>query len=267
MYKPLEKSYKKKYPFKICTTSYIYPDSITANVTMLAPYVDEIELILFESSLLSIPDQHEIKKLRSLADEFDITFNVHLPLDIFFGSSDKTKRIQAVETIAMVMELTSILEPSTYTLHFEYEENFNNDERLQIWQNFIRESLDRLISTGIKSESLTIETLLYPFDCIEKIVTDYNLPICFDMGHLILQKKDINEFFDKYSSRIPILHIHGVENNKDHVSLDRLSQIEAGKVVNILKRFSGVVSLEVFAYEHLIDSLKFIEINCDQVPL
>ncbi len=264
MYKSIEKSYKKKYPFKICTTSYIYPDDILSNVTMLAPYMDEIELILFESSPDSLPGHREIKALRSLADDFDITFNIHLPLDILLGSQNKTKRLKAVETIEMVMDLTSILHPSTHTLHFECDtKTCQNEKGLKIWQNFIRDSMEMLIAKGVKCENLSIETLIYPFDWIEKIVIDYNLPICLDMGHIILQKKDVEEIFNKHSQRIPILHVHGVENNKDHISLNRLPEKEANKVINILKRFSGIVSLEVFSYEHLIDSLQFMENEFD----
>jgi len=259
MYKPIEKFYKKKYPFKLCTTSYIYPDNIIANVTMLAPYLDEIELILFESSPESLPGLREIKVLRSLADDYDITFNVHLPLDIFLGSYNKAKRIKAVETIEMVMGLTSILHPSTHTLHFEYDKTCQDDKSLPIWQDFIRTGMEMLIARGIKCESLSIETLMYPFEWVENIIRDFNLKVCLDLGHLILQKKDIEEVFNKYFQLVPILHVHGVENNKDHISLDRLSQKESDKVINILKRFSGVVSLEVFSFKHLIDSLQFIE--------
>jgi hypothetical protein len=82
MYPPLPKSYKGLYPFKLGTTSYIYPDGYTQNVKMLAPYVDEIELLLFESAPDSLPSNHEIKKLLLLSNEFDLTYNVHLPTDI-----------------------------------------------------------------------------------------------------------------------------------------------------------------------------------------
>ena len=55
MYPALPKSYKGIFPFKIGTTSFIYPDGYVQNVKMLAPYLDEIELILFESAPGSLP--------------------------------------------------------------------------------------------------------------------------------------------------------------------------------------------------------------------
>ena len=47
-YSSLPKSYKKMFPFKLATTSYIYPDHIIPNVTTFAPFLDEMELVLFE---------------------------------------------------------------------------------------------------------------------------------------------------------------------------------------------------------------------------
>ena len=38
------------YPFKIGTTSYIYPAGYVDNVKILAPCLDEIELLLLESA-------------------------------------------------------------------------------------------------------------------------------------------------------------------------------------------------------------------------
>jgi len=82
MYPSLPKSYKGLYPFKIGTTSFIYPAGYAQNVKMLGPYVDEIELLLFEGAPDSLPSTQEIKKLLSLSKEFDLTYNVHLPTDI-----------------------------------------------------------------------------------------------------------------------------------------------------------------------------------------
>ena len=44
---------KNRLPFRLGTTSYIIPDDILPNVTMLAPSIDDIELILFESDEIS----------------------------------------------------------------------------------------------------------------------------------------------------------------------------------------------------------------------
>ena len=85
MYPALPKSYKGLYQFRLGTTSFIYPDHYLPNVKMLGPYLNEIELLLFESAYDSLPSKHEIKELSILAEEFDITYDIHLPIDISLG--------------------------------------------------------------------------------------------------------------------------------------------------------------------------------------
>ena len=48
-YPVLENSYKGQYPFRLGTTSFIYPAGYADNVTLIGPCVDEIELLFFES--------------------------------------------------------------------------------------------------------------------------------------------------------------------------------------------------------------------------
>ena len=48
----LSKSYKGRFPFTLATTSFIYPDDYVPNVRRLGPYLDEIELLCYESAHL-----------------------------------------------------------------------------------------------------------------------------------------------------------------------------------------------------------------------
>ena len=259
MYPPLPKSYKGLYPFKLGTTSYIYPAGYTQNVKMLAPYVDEIELLLFESAPDSLPSNHEIKKLLSLSKEFDLTYNVHLPTDISLSDPEPSIRNAAMETLKKVMDLTSSLCPSTYTLHLSYDEKGFDSERIKKWQDRLYHSAGRFIATGVNSEMISIETLTYPMEWVENILNDFNLSVCIDLGHLMVYGFDMETVFNRYCHRTSIIHLHGVENHKDHLSLDRLSKEKSKIIRGILKRFNGVVSLEVFSYNHLKDSLPFLE--------
>jgi len=259
MYPPLPKSYKGLYPFKLGTTSYIYPAGYTQNVKMLAPYVDEIELLLFESAPDSLPSNHEIKKLLSLSKEFDLTYNVHLPTDISLSDPDPSIRHAAVETLKKVIDLTALLCPSTYTLHLSYDEKGFDSERIKKWHDRLYRSARRFIATGVNPEMISIETLTYPMEWVEVILSDFNFSVCIDLGHLMVYGFDMETVFNRYCHRTSIIHLHGVENHKDHLSLDRLSKEKLVIVMEILKRFNGVVSLEVFSYPHLKDSLTFLE--------
>ena len=259
MQRSLPKSYKGLYPFKIGTTSFIYPDHYLPNVKMLGPYLNEIELLLFESAYDSLPSKHEINELSMLAKEFDITYDIHLPLDIYLGDKNPIIRRRAFESVQHVIDLTLPLMPSVYILHLSFNEDLSKTDNINKWQEHIYESMDKLLSTGIKSRSIAIENLMYPFEWVEEVISSLNLSVCIDIGHLILMNAEIKETFDKYCNRTPIIHLHGVKNNLDHLSLDKLTDNEASDIMEILKGYAGVVIIEVFSYDNLQASLKYLE--------
>ncbi|MBW2603288.1 MAG: sugar phosphate isomerase/epimerase [Deltaproteobacteria bacterium] len=247
------------FPFKIGTTSFIYPDSYVQNVNMLAPFIDEIELILFESAPDSLPSNHEITELLSLANEYDLSYNIHLPIDISINSPDKSIRDFAIETMKQVMDLTSTLSPTTYTLHLPYDEIDFENERIKRWKARTYHSMEVLCTDGINSNIISIETLNYPIEWAEEILIDFNLSVCIDLGHLMVYGFDMETVFNRYCDRTSIIHLHGSDKTDDHASLDRLSEKNMDSVIGILKRFTKVVSLEVFSYDHLKASLNFLE--------
>jgi sugar phosphate isomerase/epimerase len=259
MYLALPKSYKGMFPFKIGTTSFIYPDSYVQNVQMLAPYLDEIELILFESAPDSRPSNDEINTLLSLGNEYDITYNIHLPLDIFLGAPDPSIRHFAVETIKQIIDLTAPLSPSTFTLHLAYDETDMESEPMKRWRNRTYTSIHKLISSGINGKKISIETLNYPIEWVEEILIDFNLSVCLDLGHLILHGFDMDAVFKKYQQKTSIIHLHGANHRRDHRALDLLAKPNLETILDMLKRFKGVVSIEVFAYDHLNASLTYLE--------
>ena len=259
MYPSLLKSYKHAYPFKLCTTSYIYPDHIIPNVKMLAPYFDEIELLLFESNPDSLPTMQQIKELALLAEQYDLSYNVHLPIDISLTDIDPIARSKSVNVIKRICDLTYVLAPSTYTLHLPCGEISFDEESLKIWHDFAADGIEKLIATGIQSQAISIETLAYPFEWLEEIIKAFKLSVCIDIGHLLVNGFDVKKVFDKHSSNTSIIHLHGVENKKDHISLSKLPLEQIDRIVGILKRYYGVVSLEVFSFDNLNTSLIFLE--------
>ncbi|MBT8351944.1 MAG: sugar phosphate isomerase/epimerase [Deltaproteobacteria bacterium] len=255
----MPKSYKGAYPFKLGTTSFIYQDDYIPNVKMLGPYIDEIELLLFESKPSSLPNKKEIDELSLLSKEFDLSYNIHLPIDISFGNRDPVLRQHAIETILHVLDLVSPLFPSTSTLHLSYGEASHEKDKVKKWQELTYETIKQLISFGVKAKEISIENLNYPFGWVESIVRVFNFSICMDIGHLIVCGRDIKTFFNSYSDNISIIHLHGVEDGHDHLSLERLSRERVGQIMEILKKFTKAISIEVFSDEALATSLEFLE--------
>ena len=259
-YPSLTKSYKGRFPFKIGTTSFIYPDHYIPNVRMLGPYMDEIELLLFESRGMDVlPSKTIIAELGRMAGEFNLSYNVHLPTDISVSDTDPTQQEHAVATMIRIIELVRPLDASALILHVPYDETSYDENIVENWRDRVYQNLVKITSAAEIQDIIAIETLNYPLSLLDDIVCDLNLRICLDLGHLIMYDYDLMEVFNKYSSKTSVIHLHGIENDRDHTSLDRLSPGSASTVLKVLKRFTGVVSLEVFSFENLISSLKFLD--------
>ena len=265
-YPSLNKSYKGLFPFKICTTSFIYPDHYIPNVKMLGPYMDEIELLLFESKGPdTLPSTTVIAELGRLAEEFKLSYNVHLPTDISISDRNPDRQKDAVETMTRVMDLVNPLDPSALILHVPYNEKSFDDPLVRNWQNRVYQNLKEIVSGVENKKIIAIETLDYPLELLEDIMADLDLSACLDLGHLMVHENDVLEVFNKYAFKTSVLHLHGVENGRDHLSLRRLSDKLFEAVRQVLNQFTGVVSLEVFSFENLDSSLKFLESNGSKV--
>lgn len=259
-YAHLPKSYKGFYPFKLATTSFIYPDDYIPNVKMLGPFVDEIELLLFESNdIESLFSLSVVDKLQRLATDLNLTYNIHLPTDIAISAPDVRQQQAAVETFTGIIQRLMPLAPSAFCLHVPYNENDNQTTTVNTWRDSVRSNMERLLGNGIDARAISIETLDYPLELIEDIIADLNISVCMDVGHLILRGSDIVNVFNRFASRISVIHLHGVEGNHDHLALDRLPEQYINSITDILKRFTGIVSLEVFSYTHLKPSLQVLE--------
>jgi sugar phosphate isomerase/epimerase len=260
MYPSLSKSYKDAYPFKIATTSFIYPDVYLPNVRMLGPFVDEIELLIFESApVKSLFSDAVIDELVMLSRQFEISYNVHLPTDISINDPDPGRQQLAVDCLSGIIARLSPLSPSSYTLHVPLDTAHSDNQNEDLWQACVRRNLKAILAAGVSSNLLTIETLDYPFRKIDSIISELDLSICMDIGHLILSGEDIEAFMKKYSDRISLIHLHGVKGHRDHISLAQMSGPMIEPVRSVLSGFTKTVSLEVFAFDDLTSSLDFLE--------
>jgi sugar phosphate isomerase/epimerase len=259
-YPALSKSYRGMFPFKICTTSFIYPDHYIPNVKMLGPYMDQIELLLFESQgVEALPTRKVITELNRLAEEFDLGYNVHLPTDISITDRNPARQKDAVETMVRVIERIQPLGPSALIFHVPYIEGSLKEDSVRNWQDRVYNNLEQIIPAVENQRIIAIETLDYPLELLDDIIVDLDLAICLDLGHLMVYDYDVLEVFNKYASKTSVLHLHGVENGRDHTTLERLSDKLFKALLQVLNKFTGVVSIEVFSFENLDSSLKYLE--------
>ncbi len=243
--------------FRLATTSFIYRADYVTNVRRLAPFVDEIELLLFESHKSSLPSKAVVAELAQMADEHDITYNVHLPLDVYMGAVEAADRYKTVQSLSTVLDRVRPLSPTTHTLHLNYTESDQKPATIKAWQERTMDSVAQLLhTTDVPSQAISVETLDFAPQWLESIVARFDLGVCVDVGHVIRYGFNLQKVFKAFSQRIQILHLHGVNNGSDHLSLAHLGPDARQVVVPFLSNFNGSVSLELFSFQPLQDSLE-----------
>jgi sugar phosphate isomerase/epimerase len=252
-------SLKNRLPFRLGTTSFIHPAGWAKNVARLAPHLDEVELLFFESRTpASLPDRAEMQRLADLAARTGLTYTVHLPVDVDLCAIDRAAHRQAADTLAGIVADTAGLPVSSYTLHLNGPAAASPSRaQLNRWRFRARDGLEAVLTAGVDPKALSIETLDYPYEWVFPLVEALDLRVCLDMGHLIIYGYDLLEALDRYLARTTVIHLHGVAEGRDHLPLDRL---EAGLLDRILKRlrqqgYCGSLSLEVFGLDALARSL------------
>ena len=252
----MNKAIKNRYPFRLGTTSFIYPADYVSNVRQLAPYLDEIELLLFESAHL--PSIGDIDELDLLSQDHDITYNVHLPMDIDLASVQPETRQASITSIARAIERVAPLHPTTYTLHLTLKEPNDKPADIEAWQARAAESMSQLLNTtGITAKYISIETLDFNPFWLAPIVEMLDLSICVDVGHVILHGFDLAKVLDFFSARTTMMHLHGVAHGRDHLDVQNLAPDDRSDISRYLQTFKGSVSIEVFSLERLNRSMAY----------
>jgi len=247
-------------PFRLGTTSFIYPDHIIPNVRKIGPFFDEIELLVFESSPGGVlPSREDIRVLEQLAGELSLSYNIHLPTDISLADISGSLQARAVDTLLTVIELFAPLNPTTYTLHLPMDRAMTTTGDLVLWKERAHRGLELLVPQLLNPGKISLETLWYAPSHLQTLVTEFNLSLCIDAGHHFKYGHDLKTTFELFKGKIPVVHLHGVDFSgpapKDHTRLDRLPDELFAETTQLLAAYEGVVSLEVFNLENLNRSL------------
>lgn len=256
---------KGRFPFRVGTSSYIIPDDILPNVTALAPLVDDIELLLFEIPEMSnVPSPTSIQQLRALADQNDLTFTVHLPLDLALGRSDSEGRLSSVEACRRMINATRDLMPLAYLLHVDAVDPTSRGplpaDNVAAWSDHVSRSInDLLTTTGVSPRDLCVETLAYRFEYVAPVIDAFDLGVCLDIGHILLYGFDLQAHLDRYMPRTRVIHAHGIRDGKDHCGLDQLDPAALDAIVDALSRSRDterVFTMEVFSKKRFEASMR-----------
>jgi len=252
------------FPFRLGTTSYIIPDDILPNARYLADKVRDIELVLFEvdDGMNNLPSPQMIGELIELARQHDLTYTVHLPLDLKLGDHDAGGDISLIKA-KRVIDCTRELAPWAYVLHLDGRsvKDSKDDNILLKWKDQSVQALKIVADWTGGMEKLAVENLEgYPVDFIDPVLNRVPVSRCVDIGHLWLDDIDPVPYLQAALSRTRVIHIHGIAD-RDHRSLAFMPQEKVQAVLRELIRanYQGVLTLEVFSQDDFLSSLDTIE--------
>lgn len=259
--------YKNHFPFKIGCTSYAFPDSIIPNVIYMSEFVDDIELLLFESSEKgSILTAAEINELKLISIKHNIQYSIHCPIDLPAGSSDPFTRNKFINQVESIINLTSALPISGFIIHLTGINNESNSLEILEWCENVNSFCKKISSiNGLIHSKICIESLSYNPKYNEEIVNKYGFSHCIDIGHMWLYNHNWETICTLFLSKTRVIHLHGIQDDKDHQSLAKHDKRQLNKFINmILKVYSGVVTVELFNKDKIFDSLKYVKEIWDQ---
>lgn len=238
--------------FRIGTTSYILPADILPNVEYLAPLVDDIELVLFETDEYgsNLPDPATTSRLGELASAHDLTYTVHLPLDLRLGEPGPELDV-SLRKAHRVIKATQALNPYAYVLHLDgrpLQQSELTPAGLAAWQAASRAALETVAGWPDEPRLLSVENLeAWDPDAFAPVVEALPVSRTIDVGHFWLNNEDPLPHLSHWIDRTRVIHIHGIAQ-RDHASLATIEPERLDPVVAfLLSHFHGVVTLEVFS--------------------
>mgnify|MGYP001039839500 CR=1 FL=1 len=250
-------------PFRLGTTSYIIPADILPNVRYLAGKVRDIELILFEvdDGPNNLPTPAVVDELLRLAALYDLSYTVHLPLDLKLAA-DGSARDVSLDKARRVIECTRALRPWAYVLHLDGKavRHSTDPAVLRPWQDRAVRALELVAAWAGGPEKLAVENLEgYPPAFNEPVLERIPVGCCVDIGHLCLDGHDPLPYLQAWLPRARVIHWHGVAD-RDHAGLHHVAPAQLDAVLAWLYgHYRGVLTLEVFNEADLEDSLTALQ--------
>lgn len=245
----------KEVNYRLGTTSYIYPADVLDNVRLLKDEFDDIEIVLFESD--SKLDIETLRALKNIKREHDISYTVHLPIDLDLCSDVDSVRNNAVCKNIEIIKMVNYIEPLYYIAHLR----MNKDKNFEDWQENAGKSLNEIIrNTSLTREYICLENLDYPIEWLSFFL-DSGFSLCFDIGHILMYGFELEKNFKKYISRTKIIHLYGTGEKGLHGSLMKKDMDMLSRLINSVGEadYKGVMTLEVFSRLDLDNSLEIIK--------
>lgn len=239
--------------YRLGSTSYVWPAGLAANAQHLGPLVDDVELVLFQvDGYSNLPGRRTVTALRDLARQHDLTYSVHLPLDLALDEPDSLRMAETV------LDRTRALPPAAVVLHLDGRavEGDAGKAGLARWRDQARGALERVMALAGDAGPVCVENLEnYPPEHFLPLLDETGAGLCVDVGHLWLVGRDPLPFLGEHLERTRVVHLHGI-GSRDHQSLRHQDVAQVAAVLALLedRGYDGVLTLEVFGRDDFLAS-------------
>jgi sugar phosphate isomerase/epimerase len=244
--------------YRLGSTSYVWPADLLPNVRRLGPWVDDVELVLFEvEDASNLPDAETVAELKALAGKHDLTYTIHMPLDLALAHP------QSLQKARMVVDGCHELSPWAYVLHLDGRdvEGEPDAATLAQWRAGARDALEELVGLAGDPALLCVENLEnYQPDAFLPLLADMGVSLCVDVGHLWLAGCEPVQFLTRNMAHTRVVHMHGI-GERDHQSLARQGAALVTPVLEFLAKqgYDGVLTLEVFSRADFFSSRELVK--------
>ncbi|MBW4436437.1 MAG: TIM barrel protein [Pleurocapsa minor GSE-CHR-MK-17-07R] len=206
-----------------------------------------MELVLWTTAdgLHNFPDAAQVARLKAIASAHDMTYTVHLPMDVQWTDGCEH---ESLALAARVVVATSDLPVHSYVFHLE-----GTDAGSDAWHTNRAKACAWLCDhIGIPREKLAAENLEnYAPDHVASIADNTGVGRTFDIGHVWKQGGDPLALIPGWLPQARVVHLHGAAPDghavmRDHLPLSVMPEADIDAMIDALWEWDGVLTLEVF---------------------
>jgi sugar phosphate isomerase/epimerase len=258
----------------------VFGENLLENVYLLAGLVDHVEIVLFYTPTLhNFPSAGEVKALKKLGADEDVSFSVHLPAYLEIAARDRQKREESVQLAIDLIHILDELNPMHHVLHIPFTPptltpvpglyfTIKHRDRFVDWKQRTEESLETIQLRVGQGNKILAENINYSPMFLECFLKPGSCEFCLDLGHLLLGRENVVEVTKQFLSVTREVHLHGVRGFQEHLSLAVLPEPQVNEWIRLFAEasFSGVVNLEVFSPADLEASMDLLSQACNALP-
>ncbi len=254
-----------RYPFRLAATSLTYPHrDVVYNVAHLPPAFDGIEFMMEYPITMPLTSAVRSEVERMVAER-SLSVTVHLPLSVQLASTNPWLHEASLRTVEEALAAVAFLRPQAYVLHVTpliplgrtplgrmFEVQMHRSRLEAAWKG-----LSRLCDL-VEPQRVAVENLQYSFAFVDEMVKALDLGVCMDVAHLRQTGDDVFAFYERWRSRIRVIHLHDLAGSMDHQPVDQPdSPLQLEPLLLLLQEtgYNQTLVLEQFDLKYLRRSL------------